>query len=280
MLITKTCLMCGKEFQVPHWRKDSAKYCSVECRQSALHGELNCTCEVCGKRFHIKESQLNRYKHHTCSKKCMNELKRTLYSGIGNHQYGLKGDLNASFKGKELTKINNDLVDIYVYCPDHPYANKNGRVVKHRLIVEQHYELFDFKYFEKVKGRVVLKKTTQIHHINEDHNDNRIENLIPVTRSEHKIIHNLFKDIVRDPKNGRITGVIKQGELLEKPEAANQQPSLDGNIFEGSETSSRVLIEDGNTAKSALPDLIGEDIVRPADITNETAELQDKEPVS
>jgi hypothetical protein len=210
----------------------------------------------------------------------MNELKRTLYSGIGNHQYGLKGDLNASFKGKELTKINNDLVDIYVYCPDHPYANKNGRVVKHRLIVEQHYELFDFKYFEKVKGRVVLKKTTQIHHINEDHNDNRIENLIPVTRSEHKIIHNLFKDIVRDPKNGRITGVIKQGELLEKPEAANQQPSLDGNISEGSETSSRVLIEDGNTAKSALPSNTGEDIVRPADITNETAELQDKEPVS
>ena len=68
--------------------------------------------------------------------------------------------------------------------------------------------------------------------------------------------------------------------MLEKPEAANQQPSLDGNIFEGSETSSRVLIKDGNTAKSALPSNTGEDIVRPADITNETAELQDKEPVS
>lgn len=85
--------------------------------------------------------------------------------------------------------------------------------------------------------------------------------------------------IVRDPFNGRITGVIKQGELLEKPEAVNQQPSLNGDIFEGSETSSRVL-RDSNTTTSALPDLIGEDIVRPVDITKETTELQDKELVS
>lgn len=78
------------------------------------------------------------------------------------------------------------------------------------------------------------------------------------------------------PLTGKITGVLKQGELLEKPEVANQQPSLNSNILEGSETSSRVQM-DSNTTTSALPSKRGEDIVRSADITNETAELQDKE---
>lgn len=83
-----------------------------------------------------------------------------------------------------------------------------------------------------------LKKNIHVHHIDEDHNDNRIENLMPVTKSEHRIIHNLNMYIMRDSNTGRITGVFKQGELLEKPEAANQQPSLSGNTLEGSETNS------------------------------------------
>lgn len=275
MNIKKICLICGKEFEVPHWRKN-AKYCSPECRQESLKGDLNCTCEVCGKKFHLKQYSLNRSKHHCCSKQCLSVLKQKLYLGEGNHQYGLKGELNASFKGLELIKKNNNLIDILVYDPTHPYADRYGRVKKHRLLVEQNYKLFDYKYFETINGRVVLKKTSQVHHIDGNHNNNDIANLMPLTRSEHRKIHNNESEIVRDSVTGRITGVFKQGELLEKPEVANQQPSLDGNILEGSETSSRVL-RDCNTTTSALPDLIGEDIVRPTDITNETVELQDKE---
>lgn len=74
--------------------------------------------------------------------------------------------------------------------------------------------------------------------------------------------------------------VVKQGELLETPEEDNQQPSMYRNIYVGSETNSRVLTdnaEDGNTDTSALPVTDGEDIVRTACITNEDAELEDKE---
>lgn len=42
----------------------------------------------------------------------------------------------------------------------------------------------------------------------------------------------------------------------------------------------RELLSEYNTNTSALPSNAGEDIVRTADITNETAELQDKELVS
>ena len=152
-----------------------------------------------------------------------------------------------------------------VYDPSHPYADSNGRIKEHRLLVEQNYKMFDEKYFEVLEWQHYLKKNIDVHHINFDHNDNRIENLIPLTRSEHTRLHNQNEVICRNEK-GMIIGVLKQGELLERPEEVNQQPSLDSDILEGSETNSRVL-RDGNTDTSALPGN-GEDIVRTTD--NET----------
>jgi hypothetical protein len=35
--------------------------------------------------------------------------------GEGNHQYGLKGELNASFKGGVNLKSNNKLTERYIY---------------------------------------------------------------------------------------------------------------------------------------------------------------------
>lgn len=274
--IKKICLNCGKEFEVPYWRENTAKFCCPECQYESHKKEPNCVCEVCGKAFRLKPSQLKKYKHHCCSRECLAKLKSILFSGERNHQFGLKGKLNASFKGSEILKKNNNLIEIRVYDPTHPYCDRDGRVLKHRLIVEENYQMFNQKYFETVNGRVVLKRSSHVHHLNEDHNDNRIENLIPVTRSEHRIIHNLNVRLVRNPIDGRITGVIKQGELLESPEVGNQQPNSNSNVLEGSETSSRVQL-DSNTTTSALPGFAGEDIVRPADITKETAELQDKE---
>jgi hypothetical protein len=251
-MVTKICPICNKEFQVIPCRENTAKYCSINCRQESLKGELNCVCEYCGKKFHRKNYRKNKNKHNTCSKECCNKLKALLYSGENNHQFGLKGELNSSFKGEKIIRRNNNLLDILVYMPDHPRSDKSGRVAEHRLLVEQNYKLFNNKYFENINDRIVLKKSSQVHHINFDHTDNRIENLMPVTKSEHTAIHNLFSSIIRDPNTGKITGVIKQGELLEKPEEVDQQPSLSGDTFEGSETNSRVL-RDSNADTSALP---------------------------
>lgn len=265
-MITIICKSCGKEFQVWDSRKDSAKYCSTQCQHKSLLGKPNCKCEICGKPLHRKPYELLKNKHVTCSRECLNKLKSIIYSGEGNHQWGLKGDLNSSFKGTEILNKNNNITDVLVYVPNHPRADKRGRVTKHRLIVEENYKQFDYKYFEEVNGQIVLKRTTQIHHINFNHNDNRIENLMPVTRAEHRIIHNMNMTFTRDKITGRITGVLKQGELLEKPEEVNQQPSLYGDILEGSETNGRVL-RDSNANTSALPKSISDDIVRPTDIT-------------
>ena len=62
--------------------------------------------------------------------------------GERNHQFGLRGPANSSFKYHELKNKNNNIVDIWVYVENHPFAYKN-RVLKHRLLVEKNFSLFN-----------------------------------------------------------------------------------------------------------------------------------------
>lgn len=229
-MVTKICENCGASFEVIKSRENTARFCCRACADEfkRKNQDLNCTCDWCGKKFHLKPSAITRYKRTMgiyCSKECMNNAKVEFMKGENNHQYGLKGDLNASFKGKEIQRKNNTVVDIRVYDPTHPYADKNGRVLKHRLVIEENYQMFDSKYFDIIKNRHVLKKIYSIHHKDRDHTNNDITNLEILTRSEHTSEHNKEKQIIRDSKTGRITGVIKLGELLESPEEDNQQPN-------------------------------------------------------
>ena len=241
MIIKKICATCGKEFEIPHWRQAKAKYCSTECANVGLRGDNNCICPTCGKAFHVKPYHLKRYGHslgNYCSKACLTEARKTLYKGENNHQYGLKGPLNSSFKGQKIQAKNHKLIEQMVYCPDHPFCSKSGRVKEHRLVVEQNYELFDSKYFTLINGKHYLLPNIGVHHKDEDHSNNCIDNLVPCTRHEHRLFH---KSIILKRDNlGRIvnTAVLKQGELLGSPEVGNQQPSQPSTKLEGSETNS------------------------------------------
>lgn len=64
----------------------------------------------------------------------------------------------------------------YLYRPNHPNANKNGQIKRCRFIMYEHI------------GRPLLK-TEIVHHINGDKSDDRIENLIILTRKEHTSHH-------------------------------------------------------------------------------------------
>lgn len=65
---------------------------------------------------------------------------------------------------------------ILVYCPDHPHANYDGYVFKHRLVIEK-------------KTGEYLSPDLVVHHINFKRDDNRIENLRVMTKSEHRKLH-------------------------------------------------------------------------------------------
>ncbi|MBR4983204.1 MAG: hypothetical protein IKY94_11665 [Lachnospiraceae bacterium] len=237
MKIEKECAICGRIFYVPHWRTN-AKYCSKLCSGLNLRAKPNTVCTQCGKEFHMKQSQKNKHNRnhgYFCSKDCSSKYKQVAMSGAGNHQYGLKGPKNGSFKGSEITHRNHNITDILVYKPNHPYADKKGRVTKHRLVVEENRHLFSDDFFILIDGFYVLKKGLCVHHKDGNHNNNDISNFEVLSRGSHTKKHNAEKIIIRNGK-GQIIAVIKREELLGNLAEGNQQPSQPLTKLEGSET--------------------------------------------
>lgn len=166
--------------------------------------ENNVVCAICGKPFHIYPSMF-RFKTHCCSMECSKILRRQKMTGKGNHQFGLRGDKNASFKGAITRRKNCTQYDFWIYCPDHPHANKYGRVKLHRYVVEQNADRFPAENFEIINGRKVLRTDRFVHHIDENHDNNDVSNLQIVSKAEHRQIHNFLSPQTRDPITGRFS---------------------------------------------------------------------------
>jgi len=66
---------------------------------------------------------------------------------------------------------------VHVYAPNHQNATKEGYVMEHILVMEKHI------------GRH-LTEGEVVHHINRIRDDNRIENLVLMTKSAHISMHN------------------------------------------------------------------------------------------
>lgn len=115
-------------------------------------------------------------------------------SGEGNHQYGLRGHKNASFLGGVRKRKNTRLQENMVYVGTWYAKNSwSGRVPEHRYQVELNHEKFDASKFERIGDWYYLKDEFHVHHIDLDHNNNALDNLMIVTRSEHIKIHNAIR---------------------------------------------------------------------------------------
>lgn len=224
------CIICGNTNYVVNTEKFPKDFCSYKCYEEwrKRNKQPNCSCAVCGKPMYMKPYRLERVKNGiTCSKECSNKLREKFMSGKNNHQYGLIGDKNSSFGGGELIS---EFGYILVYCPGHPFphdkTNKCTRVFKHRLVIEENYQLFDAKYFIEIEGKFYLRPEYVVHHINEIKDDNRLENLQILTVSEHTKLHNLRKEIIRDLSSGRIIGVNKLDNIGESLKEENTETDV------------------------------------------------------
>lgn len=93
-------------------------------------------------------------------KKLISESRSSNYNGLNG--YGHTKQLKNGY--------------VLAYCPKHPNAHKDGYVLLHTVVMEQHL------------GRY-LERNEVAHHINHDRQDNRIENLMLMNRKEHMSMH-------------------------------------------------------------------------------------------
>lgn len=150
-------------------KKDAGgnKFCSARCKWTwhnhnrTLTPNVVVVCESCGKekRRWISPARLAEDKNQGrfCSRKCAGKWRR--------------GDNHPNWNGGRL--IDRDGY-VLVYAPEHPQASARGYVREHRLIMESHL------------GRR-LRRREVVHHVNDDPQDNRIENLrLYPSNKQHK----------------------------------------------------------------------------------------------
>lgn len=98
--------------------------------------------------------------------------------------------------------------------PGHPYANNSGYVREHRLVMEQKL------------GRYLLPTET-VHHKDEDHANNAIDNLeLYPTNGEHLREHMLDGSIPRDPITGRLVKKMQSPSRLRRQRQATPNHCL------------------------------------------------------
>jgi hypothetical protein len=152
------CPCCGNNFQK---RRSKSIYCSRNCQSKDLHRRgitgrkrkgVELACKFCNKNFYVAQYRIKRGDAQYCSRSCLAKDKLPKYVKI----YGFKKSNKPYHKYKQLVV--------------------NGKQVReHRHIMEQYL------------GRN-LESWEHVHHINDDSFDNRIENLIVLSNSEHQKI--------------------------------------------------------------------------------------------
>ncbi len=150
---------------------------------------------------------------------CARVSRSIVYSGEGNHQYGLKGELNPTYK-KDVKVTNYGYIKIRVL--NHPFTDHAGWVLLHRFVMENYFLENDIdSYLVAVEGYPFkyLSKEYIIHHIDGNRLNNCVSNLEPLTLADHSREHCLEKPIPKDQVTGRF---LPQGKKIKSDTSKNQ----------------------------------------------------------
>jgi hypothetical protein len=124
------------------------------------------TCQQCGKAF-VKRKSYNPDHGRFCGKSCAGKQFAKLEMGVT-----AKGEKSPHWQGGRRKRKQY----IMIYMPDHPFSDEKGYVWEHRYVMEQHI------------GRY-LKPLEEVHHIDANPENNIIDNLQLITRSDHRKLH-------------------------------------------------------------------------------------------
>lgn len=149
-------------------------------------------CDTCGTPFPVKPSHYD--KEHSCSKDCGRIRRSKRMQGEHNHQHGLKGELNSSWRGgRHITSYGY----IVVHNAEGTHRGSDPYILEHRLVMERKL------------GRP-LEPNEHVHHKDEHKTNNEPDNLEVITLSEHNSLHLRDRFIIRDNKTGRIVDSVRK----------------------------------------------------------------------
>ena len=183
----RKCVVCGKDVEIFHQKRMEAKSvcCSTKCMGENMKSkDLNCECPICHKKFHLRQYHKNKSKNNYCSRECFRLAKMEYMKGEGNHQDGLKGSLNASWKANR--KISN-LGYYKIRMLEHPFRDCDNFVLEHRLVAEKY--LLTLENSVEVDGKFYLNPDLVVHHKDGNKLNNDVNNLEIMTLSEHTKLH-------------------------------------------------------------------------------------------
>lgn len=172
-MIEKSCVVCGKKFQVVPAREHTAKACSSKCgyivRAKTRSRPVPKTCKTCGKEFIARPSEVGTY----CSYECM--INR------------MRGSTHQKWKGGEVVAKGY----IRKWAPDHPFALNGMYVNKHRLVMEKRLreENPESEFLVKLGSQRYLSPDARVHHLDGNPKNNRKRNLVVIWPSAHSLLH-------------------------------------------------------------------------------------------
>lgn len=159
----------GHNPTLTHSKPKPARF-PCECGCGSLAGS--------GKRFVSGHNRVGAV-HSDATKSRMRETKL----GPRNPRYGKPA---TNFRGR----IYHPDGYVLIWTPEHPHAS-NGRVLEHRLVVERHLRDVEpnSPHLVLLGEQLYLRRDVHVHHKNYIKDDNRIENLTPLTAAAHTALH-------------------------------------------------------------------------------------------
>jgi hypothetical protein len=79
----------------------------------------------------------------------------------------------------------------------HACSNKHFRHLRNKPERYTSYRTICWEHHDKICIVCGEDKIVEVHHVNEDHNDNRPENLIPLCPTHHQYVHSRYRDEVQ-----------------------------------------------------------------------------------